>query len=109
MEKALELFTATPRMHNCAQSVAGGLGRSELLPELAGCGGGRAPGGVCGALHAAMLIAGPEKAAAIREEVVAELGSDKCAELKRGGVPCATCVETAARLARERSDTLKKR
>ena len=102
MEKAVELFTATPRQHNCAQAVAGGLEHDELLPELASCGGGRAPGGVCGALHAAMLIARPERAGAIREKFVAELGSEKCAELKRVfAVPCAKCVETAARLARE--------
>ncbi|MBQ6351755.1 MAG: hypothetical protein IJJ28_00625, partial [Lentisphaeria bacterium] len=74
----------------------------DLLPELAVCGGGRAPGGVCGALHAAMLIAGPGRAEAVREAFVAELRSDKCAELKRvHNIPCARCVETAARLARE--------
>ena len=100
MNHAVELFTATPRMHNCAQAVAGGLGRDELLPELAACGGGRAPGGVCGALHAAMLIAGSEHAGALRGRFVAELGSDQCAELKRvHNVPCAKCVETAAQLA----------
>lgn len=100
MDKALELFTATPRQHNCAQSVAGGLDRDDLLPELASCGGGHAPGGLCGALHAAMLIAGADNAEAVREKFVSALGSDKCAELKRVfAVPCAKCVETAAMLA----------
>jgi len=102
MNNASELFAATPRMHNCAQSVACGLGRDELYGPLASCGGGRAPGNTCGALHAAMLVAGESRAEEIRRRFVAELGSDKCAELKgRLFVPCAKCVETAARLAEE--------
>lgn len=102
MNKALELFTASPRMHNCAQSVACGLGHDELFAELASCGGGRAPEGRCGALHAAMLIAGAADAEKLRKRFVAELGSDKCLELKRTlAVPCADCVATAARLAEE--------
>ena len=100
--RAVELFTATPRQHNCAQSVACGLGHDELSAELANCGGGRAPGGRCGALHAAMLIRGGAEAEEISGRFVRELGSDKCAELKRVfQVPCARCVETAALLAEE--------
>ena len=100
MNKALELFTATPRQHNCAQSVASGLGHEELFAPLANCGGGRAPEGRCGALHAAMLIAGAARAEEIRKRFVAALGSEKCAELKRAlAVPCAKCVETAAAFA----------
>ena len=100
MNKAVELFTASPRMHNCAQSVACGLGHDELYEKLADCGGGRAPDGCCGALYAAMLIAGGAHAEEIRRSFVAELGSDKCAELKRRlFVPCPKCVETAAHLA----------
>ena len=102
MNQALELFTATPRMHNCAQATACGLGHNELYAPLAEFGGGRAPGGRCGALHAAMLVAGEPRTEAIRERFAAELGSEKCAELKRVlAVPCAKCVETAARLAEE--------
>lgn len=101
---AVELFTATPRRHNCAQSVACGLGHDELFAELADCGGGRAPGGRCGALHAATLICGGEKAGEIASRFVGELGSEKCAELKRVfKVPCVKCVETAALLAEENS------
>ncbi len=100
MNKALELFSASPRMHNCAQAVASGTGHDELFAELNSCGGGKAPEGRCGALHAAMLIAGPKRAEEIRKSFVAELGSEKCAELKRVlSVPCARCVETGARLA----------
>lgn len=102
MNKALEIFTAVPRMHNCAQSVAAGLGRDELCPALASCGGGRAPGNRCGALHAAMLIAGEDRAEEVRRRFADRLGAETCTELKRLlGVPCAECVETAARLAEE--------
>ena len=100
MNRALELFSASPRMHNCAQAVASGTGHDELYAELGSCGGGKAAEGRCGALHAAMLIAGAARAEEIRKAFVAELGSDKCLELKQKlAVPCAKCVETAARLA----------
>ena len=62
MNRAVEIFSEIPRKCNCAQAVAAGLERDDLLPELAACGGGKAPGGRCGALHAAMLIAGEGKA-----------------------------------------------
>lgn len=102
MNKALELFTASPRMHNCAQSVACGLGHDELHSPLAACGGGKAPNGRCGALHAAMLIAGENRADELRRRFVSALGAETCAELKRSlAVPCAKCVETAAQLAIE--------
>ena len=44
MNKALEFFTAVPRQHNCAQSVAAGMDREDLVPELAACGGGSKSG-----------------------------------------------------------------
>jgi len=102
MHKALELFTASPRIHNCAQATACGLGHEELYERLAACGGGKAPGGRCGALYAAMLAAGETHAEEIGRRFAAELGSDKCAELKRTlAIPCARCVETAVKLAEE--------
>ena len=100
MNKAVEVFSAIPRKYNCAQSVAAGSGRDDLVPQLAACGGGKAPGGRCGALHAAMLIAGEDKAAEVREKFVAATGSEFCKALKQEfKVPCAKCVETAAALA----------
>ena len=99
---AVEIYTAVPKMHNCAQAVAAGAGREDLVEAFKVCGGGKAPGNTCGALHAAMLIAGEAHAEELRRRFVSELGSEKCAELKRQlFVPCATCVATAARLAEE--------
>ena len=98
MTKAVELFTAVPRQYNCAQAVAAGSDRSDLISELASAGGGRAPGNRCGALHAAMLIVG-DNAEAIRQEFTATLGSESCSILKNEfQVPCVKCVECAAQL-----------
>ncbi len=101
MSRASELFSAVPRRHNCAQAVACGCGREDLYQPLAQCGGGRAPGGCCGALHAAMLAAGETAAGEIRREFIQELGAEHCSRLKKElAVPCARCVETAERLLR---------
>ena len=100
MNHALEIFQVVPRTHNCAQAVAAGCGHLELVAELATCGGGRAPEGRCGALHAALLLAPEEHHEAIRNAFVKENGSEFCKELKGVlQVPCTKCVETAAALA----------
>ena len=100
MNNALELFQRVPRTHNCAQAVADGCGHPELVGELASCGGGRAPEGRCGALHAALLITPSEHHEAIRNAFVKENGSEFCKDLKGTlHVPCTQCVETAAALA----------
>lgn len=101
-EKAVAIFTATPKTHNCAQSVAAGFDRASLVEELRLCGGGRAPEGVCGALHAALRMV-PEKD---RDEVVkqftAQAGSPYCRVLKRElNFPCTECVRLAAALTEE--------
>ena len=99
MSKALELFTAVPRCYNCAQAVAAGCGREDLIAELQSAGGGRAPENCCGALYAAMLIAGENNSGMIRNEFTEKLGSGCCAELKgKLGVPCTECVDVAAGL-----------
>ena len=89
---------------NCAQAVAHaavarGHGDVRLVAELAGCGGGRTPGGVCGALHAVHCITGDE---ALRKQASAEFaamaaGAADCKSIKRAGVPCTDCVAFAAR------------
>ena len=100
MNNALEVFGKTPRVFNCAQSVAVGCGHPELVEKLASCGGGRAPGGRCGALHAALMLAPPEKCDALLEAFVSGTGSELCRELKTvHRVPCERCVSLAAELA----------
>ena len=97
--KAYELFTAVPKLHNCAQAVADGLGRGDLVPELAACGGGRAPEGLCGALHSALLLVKPENREAVKAEFAAAAGALTCSAIKgETKFPCAECVKVAAEL-----------
>ncbi len=98
MHKAQEIFSRVPKTHNCAQSVAAGCGHEELVPGLAAMGHGRAPGGRCGALHAALAAAPEACRDEIRRAFAAEAGSELCKELKAKGYPCASCVELAASL-----------
>ncbi|MDD3886639.1 MAG: hypothetical protein PHI35_07200 [Victivallaceae bacterium] len=100
MNRAVEVFSELPKTCNCAQAVAVGLGHEELKAELAMCGGGRAPEGRCGALHAALRLTPAEEHESIKAEFRRTAGSEFCRELK--GVyqyPCVKCVELAAKLA----------
>ena len=99
MTKAEEIFSAVPKTHNCAQAVAAGAGRDDLVPALAVCGGGRAPGGLCGALHAALAIAPQEHHAQMKADFASATGALTCKEIKGfTHTPCAKCVATGASL-----------
>ena len=98
-EKAVEVFSAVPKMHNCAQAVAYGAGRSDLNDKLAVCGGGKAPGGMCGALYAALLLAPPQMHESIKNEFIAKAGFATCREIKTvSKYPCVECVALASEL-----------
>ncbi len=93
LERAASVFHQPPLRANCAQSVALLAGREDLVADLAACGGGRAPGGLCGALHAALLLTPAEKRDEVIETFRQEAGATTCRELK--GVvktPCQKCV-----------------
>ncbi len=99
MSEAGKYFTAPGHPYNCAQSVALGANRPILAEELRSCGGGRAPEGICGALHAALLLAPAEKREEIREAFRARAGALTCREIKgEAKTPCLSCVELAAEL-----------
>ena len=100
LDRAAAVFHQPPHHANCAQSVAILSGREDLVPGLAACGGGRAPEGLCGALHAALILSPAVK----RDEIIAAFrsaaGATTCRELK--GVvktPCVNCVAIGAALA----------
>lgn len=100
MHKAEEIFTRIPKTHNCAQSVAAGCDAEERVSELAACGGGRAPEGRCGALHAALLLVPAEKREPLEAEFAARAGAVTCHALKQVvHFPCSACVRLAAELA----------
>lgn len=99
-EKALATFRTEPWRHNCAQAVCAALGREGLLEAVSACGTGRAPGGLCGALHGALLCTPAQSREELRRRFVEKLGYSHCRELKREGcVSCRDCVASAASLA----------
>lgn len=98
-KKAVELFTATPKLHNCAQAVAAGAGREDLVDRYAAMGGGKAPEGMCGALYAALQLIPESRREIARQKFVFFAGSDSCVTLKmRNRTSCIRCVEKAAEL-----------
>lgn len=94
------------RRLNCAQSVTAAFADThgtteEDIQALAGCGGGRAPGGLCGAYHAAVLLNGGESAA-MRDSFLDAAGALTCHEIRtQRKLPCAGCVAHAASLVKE--------
>ena len=77
-EKALQSFRKPPLRLNCAQAVAHGFDREDLVAKMVSCGRGRAPGGLCGALFCAMQLAGEERAEAVAAEFEKTVGGRHC-------------------------------
>ncbi len=90
--------------YNCAQTVVKIHDHTDslkhIIQELNTKGGGRAPGGICGALYSAIEIADDDKTKLyIRKEFEKHNGSEKCRDLKSvHHTPCEQCVESACRL-----------
>jgi len=90
---------------NCAMSVAYGFARTsgkseedslQAAEQFRSCGGGRAPEGTCGALHAAKTLC-PDKALEI-EKIFKDgaKGCTRCREIRpQAIIPCNRCVELA--------------
>lgn len=102
-EHALKVFRQPPDRLNCAQSVLHAWREvsgdtSIALEDLKPFGGGRAPDGLCGALHTACLIV-PGQAKALKAAFAARLGSVYCKELRAAKQhPCEACVGQATEL-----------
>ena len=78
-DKAVELFSSSPKFGNCAQCVAKAFGADDsIVSELSVCGGGRAPEGLCGALYAAMLLADDADRPALRAAFRDAAGAETC-------------------------------
>lgn len=85
--------------HNCAQAVAYKniklYDNENVVAEYKAYGGGRAEGGVCGALFAAMQ-AMPEKADEIKARFAERVGDWRCKEIKQTTkTPCTDCCDIA--------------
>lgn len=100
--QALDTFHHPLYGHNCAQAIAHRwqlhYNDPDIVQKMARCGGGCAPGGMCGALYAA-LLACPDKADELKSAFQKEIGHLTCREIKQiGHVPCPRCVQTADNL-----------
>jgi hypothetical protein len=89
--------------YNCAQAilktfdVAAGLGPG-CIERFSKLGGGRAPGGECGALFAAKsMLASPSARRRVEDRFVAKCGAVACRAIRQGRrVSCQECVQVAA-------------
>lgn len=98
----------TSRRGNCAQAVALAW-KDKKQPEsehhslFSGCGYGRAPEGVCGAVYAASELAGEHLKETLKEKFSQQAGGHTaCREIRRNRImPCTECVATAAGLLEE--------
>lgn len=105
MSIEVAVHSYTKERLNCAQSILKAYGhrkdmtRNEIDVAQA-LGGGKAAGGVCGALHAALLLLdGPENKQSMRDAFSARAGSEQCKEIRsRKIITCRQCVELAAEL-----------
>ena len=89
--------------YNCAQTVYKSMGKhhaisKEMVRELSAKGGGRAEGGLCGALYAALQFMDcQESKDRLIEEFENQGGSTQCREIRRAKrMSCHDCVATAA-------------
>ena len=104
-DKAVSLYSKVPKEYNCAQSVAKAFGRDDLVVSLRSCSGGRAEGGLCGALYAAMLLLPEVQGEVIQEQFRKMAGDITCRAIRqRGTTPCTECVRIAANFVAENID-----
>ncbi|MCF0212144.1 MAG: redox-active protein [Bacteroidales bacterium] len=97
--KATDTFHHPDYGHNCAQAVAYRWREKyddpNIVEQMALCGGGRAPEGICGALYAAMQAC-PAQADSIKEKFAQQCGATTCRMLKTVcRTPCTQCVDVA--------------
>ncbi|WP_163351826.1 C-GCAxxG-C-C family protein [Desulfovibrio sp. JC010] len=104
VEQAVGLFHGRKK-YNCAQAVLKAYqpesGISEMAVQAASmAGGGRAVGGTCGALHAAMiLLDDPTIVDRVKQEFSKTAGSTICREIRSfRRINCRECVALSAAL-----------
>lgn len=100
------LVAYTEEKLNCAQSVYRGFQASpEKVAAAQKLGGGKAEGGRCGALAAALDLAGEAAHGKLLVAFTAKAGAEQCREIRaKKEFSCAQCVELAARLLKEHGD-----
>lgn len=100
---ALEHFLRPPERMNCAEAVLYAYQQISgdtaiAISDMKPLGSGRAPGGLCGALHAACTAA-PDRAERLKARFAEIVGSVVCKEIRRAKQhSCEVCVAEAAQL-----------
>lgn len=99
------IHSYTKEKLNCAQSILSAFRHRKDITQneidaARALGGGKAAGGVCGALHAALLLHDDhDTKQSLRESFAERAGSEQCREIRaKKIVTCAQCVELAAEL-----------
>lgn len=108
-KKSMCFHRAKPENWNCAQAILKGFQQEFGVSdsEVEACrayGGGRAEGGLCGALYMAERLLGEDSKKELEEAFARELGSVTCRELKRDKVDCLSCVRLADELVERMRD-----
>jgi hypothetical protein len=108
MPVAASVQAHAQRGTNCAQAILHGFRDILDIPmarieQAAAHGGGRAPEGLCGALHSALeLTSDPGRKQAIRAEFERQAGALTCREVRAlRQLSCRDCVRLAAELTSE--------
>ena len=98
LERALQTFH---NPHSCAQAVYAAYAENpsqEAIESLKAKSGGRAEGGMCGALYAAAQFPDESRREKLFENFEKDAGSVVCKEIKRGvKTSCKDCVAIACR------------
>lgn len=80
--------------YNCAEAVIKAFDNNEdLLREVSSCGGGRAEGGLCGALYAGLRITTEDKHDALKDFFLEEAKYLTCRDIRKNKtLTCSQCV-----------------
>lgn len=98
-EEAAAFFEQKPKAYNCAQAVVKAFARDDLLEAMQSCGGGRAPGGLCGALYAVLTMLPEDQHDKIKEQFQNAAGDFLCRPIRQQGkTSCTQCVRMAAEI-----------
>lgn len=101
--KSETYFHSLPDNLNCAQAILKGFQKEfditdQEIEEFRAWGGGRAPGGICGALFSAEKLLTQVGKPGITDEFRAKIGEINCLEIKAIKFPCIDCVRIADEL-----------
>jgi len=104
-KRAVDYYSKS-KEYGCAQSILKSFQdlydvTEETIVEYKSFGGGRAEGGLCGAVYAAksLLDHESELATELESQFSKKMGTAKCREIRKANeFPCVECVRTAASL-----------